>query len=145
MVGVWVGFAAGLMAVMGTLMSVAGTLVVPRAVNSPLTRLVEWSLDVVFLFMARRLRSFSRRDRLLAWQVPLSLLFRLAVFLVAGGLCLASSVILLVTLAPAGRPINQLPEFPYVFVMVSLDCCVLSGGGLCLASLMPTRIGRFFT
>jgi len=81
MVGVWVGFAAGLMAVMGTLMSVAGTLVVPRAVNSPLTRLVEWSLDVVFLFMARRLRSFSRRDRLLAWQAPLSLLFRLAVWL----------------------------------------------------------------
>src|ERR1700684_633616 len=79
MVGVWVGFAAGLMAVVGTVMSVSGTLVVPRAVNSPLTRLVEWSLDVVFLFMARRLRSFSRRDRLLAWQAPLSLLFRLAV------------------------------------------------------------------
>jgi hypothetical protein len=81
MVGAWVGSAVGLMLVMGTLMSVAGTLVVPRAVNSPVSRLVEWFLDVVFLFMARRLRSFDRRDRLLAWQAPLSLLFRLAVWL----------------------------------------------------------------
>jgi hypothetical protein len=81
MVGAWVGSAVGLMVVLGTLMSVAGTLVVPRAINSPITRLVEWFLDVVFLFMARRLRSFDRRDRLLAWQAPLSLLFRLAVWL----------------------------------------------------------------
>ena len=49
MVGAWIGFAAGLMLVMGTLMSVAGTLVVPRAVNSPASRTVEWLLDIVFL------------------------------------------------------------------------------------------------
>ena len=41
MVGAWIGFAAGLMMVMGTLMSVAGTLVVPRAVNSPASRMVD--------------------------------------------------------------------------------------------------------
>jgi hypothetical protein len=81
MVGAWVGFAAGLMLVMGTLMSVAGTLVVPRAVNSPVSLTVEWFLDVTFLLMTRRVRSFERRDRILAWQAPLSLLFRLAVWL----------------------------------------------------------------
>ncbi len=81
MVGAWIGFVAGLLLVMGTLMSVAGTLVVPRAINSPISRLVEWFLDLTFLFVARRVRSFERRDRILAWQAPLSLLVRLGVWL----------------------------------------------------------------
>jgi hypothetical protein len=81
MVGAWVGFAAGLMLVMGTLMSVAGTLVVPRGVNSPVSLGVEWFLDIVFLLTTRRVRSFERRDRILAWQAPLTLLLRLAVWL----------------------------------------------------------------
>jgi hypothetical protein len=92
MVGTWIGFAVGLVVVMSTLMSVAGTLVVPRAVNSPLSRTVEWFLDVVFLFLARRLRSFYCRDRLLAWQAPLSLLFRLAIWL---GMLIAGFALLL--------------------------------------------------
>jgi hypothetical protein len=92
MVGTWIGFAAGLVVVISTLMSVAGTLVVPRAVNSPLSRTVEWFLDVVFLFLARRLHSFYCRDRLLAWQAPLSLLFRLAVWM---GLLIAGFALLL--------------------------------------------------
>jgi hypothetical protein len=81
MVGAWIGFAVGLIVVMGTLMSVAGTLVVPRAVNSPVSRTVDWCLDIAFLLMTRRVRSFVRRDRILAWQAPLSLLIRLAVWL----------------------------------------------------------------
>jgi hypothetical protein len=81
MVGAWVGFAAGLYLVMGTLMSVAGTLVVPRGVNSPISRGVEWFLDIAFLLAARKVRSFERRDRILAWQAPLTLLLRLAVWL----------------------------------------------------------------
>jgi hypothetical protein len=96
MVGTWIGFAVGLLVVISTLMSVAGTLVVPRAVNSPLSRAVEWFLDVVFLFLARRLRSFSPRDRLLAWQAPLSLLFRLAVWL--GSLIAGFALLLLPSL-----------------------------------------------
>jgi hypothetical protein len=67
--------------------SVVGTLVVPRGVNSLISRAVDRALDVGFLQLARRVRSFERRDRILAWQSPLSLLVRLAVwlgFLVAG-------------------------------------------------------------
>lgn len=81
MVGAWVGFAAGLMMVIATLMSVAGTLVVTRGVNSPVSRAVEWFLDLAFLLAARRVRSFELRDRILAWQAPLTLLIRLAVWL----------------------------------------------------------------
>jgi hypothetical protein len=81
MTGAWFGFAVGLIVVTVTLLSVAGTLVVPRAVNSPISLAVEWFLDVVFLLVARRIRSFERRDRILAWQAPMSLLIRLAVWL----------------------------------------------------------------
>jgi hypothetical protein len=81
MVGAWIGFAAGLMLVIGTLMSVAGTLVVPRAVNSPASRMVEWLLDIVFRILTKPARSFDRRDKILSWQAPMSLLTRLAAWL----------------------------------------------------------------
>jgi hypothetical protein len=81
MVATWVGFGAGLLLVFGTLMSVAGTLVVPRAVNSPVSLTVEWFLDVTFLVITRPVRTYERRDRILAWQAPMSLLVRLAVWL----------------------------------------------------------------
>jgi hypothetical protein len=81
MVGAWIGFAVGLLVVMSTLMSVAGTLVVPRGVNSPVSHTVERCLDITFLLATRRIRSYERRDRILAWQAPLSLLTRLAVWL----------------------------------------------------------------
>jgi hypothetical protein len=81
MVGAWIGFAAGLMLVMGTLMSVAGTLVVPRAVNSPASRMVAWLLDIVFRILTKPVRSFGRRNAILSWQAPMSLLARLAAWL----------------------------------------------------------------
>ena len=81
MVGAWIGFAAGLMMVVGTLMSVAGTLVVPRAVNSPASRMVAWLLDIVFRILTKPVRSFGRRNAILSWQAPMSLLARLAAWL----------------------------------------------------------------
>ena len=96
MVGAWVGFGAGLLLVMSTLMSVAGTLVVPRAVNSPVSLTVEWLLDVTFLIMTKPIRTYERRDRILAWQAPMSLLFRLAVWL--GLLIVGFSLLLLPSL-----------------------------------------------
>ena len=81
MVGAWIGFAGGLMLVTGTLMSVAGTLVVPRAVYSPASRMVEWVLDIVFRILTKPVRSFERRDKILSWQAPMSLLARLAAWL----------------------------------------------------------------
>jgi hypothetical protein len=81
MIGAWLAFGVGLIVVIGTLFSVAGTLVVPRAINSRISRTVERGLDVAFLLLVWRVRSFERRDRILAWQSPLSLLTRLAVWL----------------------------------------------------------------
>ena len=81
MVASWIGFGAGLLMVLGTLMSVAGTLVVPRAVFSPASRAVELLLDVVFRILTKPVRSFARRDAILSWQAPMSLLVRLAAWL----------------------------------------------------------------
>jgi hypothetical protein len=96
MVATWVGFGAGLLLVFSTLMSVAGTLVVPRAVNSPVSLTVEWFLDVTFLVITKPVRTFERRDRILSWQAPMSLLFRLAVWL--GMLILGFALLLLPSL-----------------------------------------------
>jgi len=81
MIVAWLAFAVGLFVVIGTLSSVVGTLVVPRGIYSRISRTVDRVLDAGFLKLARRVRSFERRDRMLAWQSPLSLLLRLAVWL----------------------------------------------------------------
>jgi hypothetical protein len=80
-IGVWLGFAVGSFIVISTLFSVVGTLVVPRGINSRISRTIDEALDAGFLQVAKRVRSFERRDRILAWQSPLSLLTRLAVWL----------------------------------------------------------------
>jgi hypothetical protein len=79
--GAWLGFAVGVFIVTSSLLSVVGTLVVPRGVNSPISRWVDHALDAAFYHLTRRVRSYERRDRILAWQSPLSLLIRLAVWL----------------------------------------------------------------
>jgi hypothetical protein len=80
-IGAWVGFAVGLFIVVSTLSSIVGTLVVPRGINSRISRTVDRVLDAGFLQVARHVRSFERCDRILAWQSPLSLLVRLTVWL----------------------------------------------------------------
>jgi len=92
MIGSWLGFAVGLFVVMGTLFSVVGTLVVPRSVNSRISGVVDRALDTGFLQLSRLVRSYERRDHILAWQSPLSLLIRLAVWL---GLLVAGFAMLL--------------------------------------------------
>jgi hypothetical protein len=91
MVG-WLGFAVGVFVVTSTLLSVVGTLVVPRGVNSPISHGVDRALDGAFYQLTKRVRSYERRDRILAWQSPLSLLIRLAVWL---GLLVAGFALLL--------------------------------------------------
>jgi hypothetical protein len=56
MIGAWLGFAVGIVVVMVTLSSVVGTLVVPRAINSRISRAVDRVLDVAFLLLARVVR-----------------------------------------------------------------------------------------
>jgi hypothetical protein len=91
-IGTWLGFGVGLFVVTSTLLSVVGTLVVARGVNSPISRTVDRVLDAGFLQLTTRVRSFERRDRILAWQSPLTLLIRLAVWL---GLLVAGFALLL--------------------------------------------------
>jgi hypothetical protein len=91
-IGAWLGFAVGLFVVTSTLLSVVGTLVVPRGVNSPISRTLDRALDAGFVQLTSRVRSYERRDRILAWQSPLSLLIRLAVWL---GLLVAGFALLL--------------------------------------------------
>ncbi|MGZ4601685.1 MAG: hypothetical protein ACXVYY_17905 [Oryzihumus sp.] len=72
----------GLLIVVGTLFSVVGTLVVPRAIDSRVSRVTDRVVDLLFLRATAGVRSFARRDRILAWQSPLSLLVRLSVWLI---------------------------------------------------------------
>jgi putative Mn2+ efflux pump MntP len=72
---------AGLIVVAGTLLSVIGTLVVPRAVASRITRVCDRVVDFLVLHATAGVGSYVRRDRILAWQSPLSLIVRLSVWL----------------------------------------------------------------
>ena len=77
----WVGFAAGVIVLVFTLMSVIGTLVVPRAITSRISRACDKVVDWLFLQSSRPCRTFDHRDRILAWQAPATLLVRLAVWM----------------------------------------------------------------
>jgi hypothetical protein len=76
----WLCMAVGILLLAATTMSVVGTLVVPRSVNSRISRACEYVVDQAFLLVSKRLRSFALRDRVLAWQSPVALLVRLAVW-----------------------------------------------------------------
>jgi hypothetical protein len=88
----WLGFAAAVLLLGWTWLSVIGTLVVPRAITSPLTKAVDAAVDVVFRLATKRVRRYSFRDAVLAWQAPVALLVRLAtwmaMFLLGYGLLL---------------------------------------------------------
>ena len=77
----WFGFAVGIVILAGSTVSVVGTLVVPRAIDSRVSRGCENVVDRAFLLATRWVRDFSVRDRVLAWQAPVSLLVRLAVWI----------------------------------------------------------------
>lgn len=79
--GSYVAFAAGLLLTLGTASSIIGALVVPRRVQSWVTKVVDRLLDVAFLVALRGVRSFERRDRILGWQAPLALIVRLTVWM----------------------------------------------------------------
>jgi hypothetical protein len=76
----WFGFAAGLLVLAGTAVSVVGTLVVPRNIPSRISRGCENVVDHLFALATKRVGEFATRDRVLAWQAPTSLLVRLAVW-----------------------------------------------------------------
>lgn len=67
-------FAAGVMLVVGTVMSAVRTFVVPRAVADKLSRQVFLTVRKLFDLRLKRIRSYAERDRMMATYAPLSLL-----------------------------------------------------------------------
>ena len=77
----WLAFAVGLLIVVITAGSVIGTLVVPRGISSLISKACDHFVDLVFRIICRPVTVYRRRDVILAWQSPLTLIFRLLVWL----------------------------------------------------------------
>lgn len=78
----WAGFALGLVVVLGTAVSLTGTLVVPRAGGTKLIRPLYRVVRAGFLAVAHRLPTYEAKDKVLAFQSPVTLISLLLVWLV---------------------------------------------------------------
>jgi len=78
-----VAAAVGLLVVLGTAVSVVGTVIVPRKSGSRLTRLVASAVNGIFRLIVRPVASYRWRDRIMAGQAAVILLGQLAVWLVS--------------------------------------------------------------
>ncbi|MDT4958331.1 MAG: hypothetical protein QOD31_2130 [Pseudonocardiales bacterium] len=76
----WLAFALGLVLMLSTWLSVIGTLIVPRPIKSRISRYSGLGTGRLFSIISRPLRSYRARDRVLAWQAPMSLFIRLAIW-----------------------------------------------------------------
>ena len=80
----WIGFAAGLVVVLGTAGSLVKTLILPRGLTSRLSvfvgRRIVWK---TFIVVANRFESYEAKDRILALSGPVSLLMLLVTWLLA--------------------------------------------------------------
>jgi hypothetical protein len=76
----WVAFAVGLVLLLTTWRSVIGTLIVPRPIKSRISRYSGRGTLHLFSIICGPLRSYRARDRVLAWQAPMSLFVRLAIW-----------------------------------------------------------------
>jgi len=61
-------------------MSVIGTLIVPRPINSRISKYSGLGVIKLFSVICRPLGSYRARDRVLAWQAPMSLFLRLVIW-----------------------------------------------------------------
>lgn len=77
----WLGFACGVLVVIGTAASIIGALVVPRRVDSIVTGVVDKVLDALFLLGLKPVRDYEVRNRVLGWQAPIALVARLSVWM----------------------------------------------------------------
>ena len=78
-----VAAAAGGLLVIGTAVSVIGTVIVPRKSGSRLTRLVASAVTGIFELFVRPVASYQWRDRIMAGQAAIILLGQLAIWLVS--------------------------------------------------------------
>ncbi|HJP76126.1 MAG TPA: hypothetical protein VJ914_17790 [Pseudonocardiaceae bacterium] len=99
---IWILFALGIVIILATAISVVGTLVVPRGYDSRISRVSEHAVDLAFQLITRPIKDFIRRDAILAWQSPISLLVRLALWI---GLLLVGYALVLTPVVP-----NSLPQ-----------------------------------
>ncbi len=95
----WLGFVAGVVLLALTLMSVVGTLVVPRGIDSAISRWSDDAVDWVFRQVSSRVRDKYRHEGVLAWQAPIALLARLSLWIVM--LWVSYALILLPFAGPA--------------------------------------------
>jgi hypothetical protein len=77
----WAGFALGLVIVVATFTSVVGTIVLPRSVRCRISYAVWRAVKQPFMAVARRLRRYESKDRLLGLLGPVSLLALLGAWL----------------------------------------------------------------
>ncbi len=77
----YVAAAVGLLLVITSGTSVIGTLIVPRSVASTLTRHVDKLVGGAFVLITKPVRSFRRRDRILAAHAPTILIAQIAAWL----------------------------------------------------------------
>jgi hypothetical protein len=77
----WVAFVAGIAVLTSTIASIVGTLVVTRGINSHIARACASGVDAGFALITKPVRTYVRRDRILAWQAPATLLLRLGVWI----------------------------------------------------------------
>jgi hypothetical protein len=78
----WAAFAAGCALLIITWMSVIGTLIVPRPLRSRLSTFSGLITFRAFRVLTAKVKSYEARDRILAWQSPMSLFVRLAIWMV---------------------------------------------------------------
>jgi hypothetical protein len=77
----YIAAAVGLVIVLTSARSVIGTLIVPRAVTSLLTRRVDELVNLAYRMLTTRVSDFQRRDRILAGQVATLLLAQIVIWL----------------------------------------------------------------
>lgn len=150
----WIAFAVGVVIFFGTTSSVVRTLVVPRGLTSKLSVLVARVLTRgVFLKLARRFDDYERKDRILAFSAPASLLALLTTWLVlywvAFGLMLWAVIdaSLLEALRESGSSLLTLGFATTADVEASMLQFVAAGAGLVVIALqiayLPTIYSAF--
>lgn len=131
---------AGLFIVVGTWISVAATLVVPRGLRLRTTKAVRDLVRLPFQALANHLQTYEAKDRVLAWAAPLSILASLlswlAVFVIGFALLLEalSGLGLLTALREAGSSV-------FTLGFASSDRGRLTFVDFCAAATGPVVIG----
>ena len=77
----WLAFAAGVVIVVITNLSVVTTLIVPRGLSSQVTKAVSRTTRALFLFLAARFDDYEHKDKILVLWGPATLVFTLFTWL----------------------------------------------------------------